>query len=112
MKTARFILAMSLFALIASLFTSCAAKPGAPKLLIQPVLDALVPADFQGDGEFGGRGQWVGITLKARGLRRTEQGWTWTALSYRRTLSLPLFTGVPYQHETWVELNPPQNPER
>jgi hypothetical protein len=76
--------------------------------MIQPLLDRIVPADFKGDGEFGERGQYLMIELRAGGLRKTETGaWSWDWLMYRRTLTIAAVPGVSYRQEGWVTLGAP-----
>lgn len=104
MNLLRLLLAMSLL----SLLLGCQSRPASSGLLIGPLLDRIVPADFRGDGEFAERGQYLSIEIKATELRRTEQGeWSWASLEYRRILNVPLFAGVPYRHEGWIRLGAP-----
>lgn len=103
MKTIRLLIIMSLL----SLFFGCASRPAQPTLLIQPLLDRIVPSDWRGDFEGGERGHYLTIDVLATDLRKNEKGeWTWAGLKYRRTLSLPIFTGASYKQEGWVTLSP------
>lgn len=102
--TLRLLLAMSLL----SLLLGCQTRTAQGGLAIGPLLDRIVPADFRGDGEFAERGQYLTIEVKAADLRRTDSGqWSWSSLEYRRTLNIPVFSGVPYRHEGWIRLGAP-----
>jgi hypothetical protein len=95
MKNTRFLLA-GLAALFASiLFTGCDDKPK-----IQSILDKALPADWVGDIDTGHKNVWFDFEIRASGLRRTEKGWTWTSLSYRRNGRAS--TG-------WITLTPPKS---
>ncbi len=86
---------------------SLAPDAKSPGLLVQPLLDRLVPADFKGDGEFSEKGQYVVLEVKAGGLRKTDSGaWSWTSLDYRRSITVPILPGVPYHQEGWIHLGP------
>ncbi len=86
---------------------SLAPDAKSPGLLVQPLLDRLVPADFKGDGEFAERGQYLVLEVKAGGLRKLDSGvWTWTSLEYQRTLKIPVVGGVGYQQEAAIKLGP------
>ncbi len=90
------------------LLVGCASAPKAPvTLLIQPLLDRIVPADFRGDGDFGERGQYIEIEIRAGDLHKTAAGWTWKWLAYRRTLTIPIAPGVPYRQSGWITLGTP-----
>jgi len=109
MKAAfRILFVMSLLSILTGCLTRSSAVQASDKLLIGPLLDRLVPADFQGDGEFGEAGQYLTIEIRATGLRRTEKGWTWRSLDYRRTVNIPLFSGLPYTQKGWLKLQPPE----
>lgn len=109
MKPSRLFALLCAFALSLNLL-GCGHAPveRKPVLMIQPLLDKIVPADFQGDGEFGTRGHYVTIEVKAGGLRRLRDGrWSWRWLTYRQTINVPLLLGVPYKNEGWVTLGSP-----
>lgn len=116
MKTSRLnYLALAILALTVALcFTGCfglTSTAANQPLLIQPVLDRIVPADFEGDGEFGEHGQYLDLEIRVGGLHRTAAGWSWKWLAYRRSVSIPLAPGVPYRQNGWVTLGTPtQNP--
>lgn len=102
------ILIMSLLATILGLF-GCASAPagGKPTLVIQPLLDKIVPADFSGDGKFEERGSYVTLIVEAVGLHKNEAGqWTWKALTYQRVLTVPMAPGVSYKQEGKFSLTP------
>ncbi len=112
MKTSR----LNYVALLILAFTVClcftagctsAPSGAAPSIVIQPLLDRIVPADFRGDGDFGERGQYLDIEVKAGDLHRTATGWTWKWLAYRRVLTIPLAPGIPYHQTGWVTLGTP-----
>lgn len=91
----------------ALLASGCQSMPSG--LLVQPILDRLVPAEFNGDGEFAERGQYLTIEVKVKGLRKGNGGvWTWSALEYRRVLTIPVAPAIPpYRHEGVFNLRPP-----
>lgn len=92
--------------IVIGLAAGCAMNFKAP--LIEPVLDALVPADYRGDFATGARGQYLNIDIVATDLHKNAQGrWTWKTLRYRRKLTVPIAPGVPYNQDTWVEMPPP-----
>lgn len=95
-------------ALLLAILLACGCASVPSGLLVQPLLDRVVPADFVGDGEFAERGQYLTIEIKVRGLRRGAGGlWTWAALEYRRVLNVPVGPGIPYRQEGVFTLQPP-----
>lgn len=97
-----------LFLSLVLVLTGCMSRPVAGQLLIAPILDRIVPADFRGDGEFAECGQYLTIEVRAGDLHKGAAGWTWTWLEYRRTINVPLVPGVPYRQEGWVKLGAPK----
>jgi hypothetical protein len=80
--------ALALLILAASLLVSgCISRPSGgddPRSLITRALDAALPADFTGSAKVEHKNPWIELTIDAQGLRRTDTGWTWTGLQYRR----------------------------
>ncbi len=112
MKTSRLISVLFLLSTFALGLTGCGHAPlvKKPVLLIQPLLDKIVPADFQGDGDFGTRGEYVTVDVRAGGLRRRQDGrWTWRWLQYRQTIHVALVPGKGYRNEGWVNLGKPDD---
>lgn len=73
--------------------------------VIDRVCDKFLPPDFHGPAHLEERGQYVTLVIDAGGLRRNADGrWTWDWLEYQRTVSVPLFSGVPYKQEGRVRL--------
>lgn len=70
---------------IASLafLAGCATASGGPSK-IQQALDNALPPDFAGDAEVGHKNAYFDFDIQAKGLRRTDRGWTWRELRYRR----------------------------
>ena len=82
------------------LLPSCASAPAAAAgdtALVQKALDALLPPTFIGHVRGVHRNQYFELELEGDGLARTEHGWTWTWLTYRRQSHFPLFAGL-----TWA----------
>lgn len=105
MKPIRLLLLASVLGLSGCLSLVPDAK--SPALLVQPLLDRLVPADFKGDGEFAERGQYLVLEVKAGGLQKLPSGlWTWASLDYRRTVTIPLLPGAAYSQTGWIHLGP------
>jgi hypothetical protein len=99
-------------------FTGCSSIGGsstlkpAERLAVGPLLDRIVPADFEGDGEFTERGQYLVMEVRVGGLKRRQNGaWTWKWLEYRRTLTIPVFSGMAYHGEAWIKLGAPTPPQ-
>lgn len=84
----------------------CSTQFKAP--VIEPILNALVPADYRGDFSTGEHGQYTDLQIVATDLHRNSDGrWTWNTLRYRQKLTIPLAPGLPYRNEAWVEMPPP-----
>lgn len=50
----------------------------------QKVLDAILPPSFTGTAHVEHSNSYFTVTIDAGGLKRTEAGWTWTWLVYKR----------------------------
>lgn len=114
MTTSRFnYLAFAILLAAIAIALTCGCSSIAPSstngpLLLQPVLDRIVPADFVGDGDFGEVGVYVNLQIKAGNLHKLPSGqWTWNWLAYRRIVTIPLAPGLPYRQEGWVTLGTP-----
>lgn len=56
------------------------------RITVQKVLDAALPADFEGDTSFSTRLTYgitsIRVTIRSGGLKRTAAGWSWKWLVY------------------------------
>jgi hypothetical protein len=79
MKTTRL-----LFSVLCLLFTVVCFTGCDDSSKIQAILDKALPADFTGPIEFGHKNPWIDFEVVGTGLRRTERGWTWESMRYKR----------------------------
>lgn len=76
-----------LFALVAFTLAGCGSVPSGGDSgpgIVQRTLDATLPPNFTGSADVGHKNAWIDVSIEADGLRRTADGWTWTALRYKR----------------------------
>lgn len=72
---------------VALLFSGCASinrTADNARVTIQKVLDAMLPATFTGTAHVEHSNAYFNVTIDAGGLRRTEAGWQWSWLVYKR----------------------------
>jgi hypothetical protein len=78
---------LATFLLAVGLLSGCATAPGAAESQLGRItraLDAALPANFIGDAHVQHSNPYLSITIDAGGLKRTEKGWEFTWLIYRR----------------------------
>lgn len=69
--------------------SSCASLPSSSTVsdmnYITQLLDKALPTDFNGLAHVEHKNPYFDFTIDAGGLHRTDKGWTWTWLRYRRS---------------------------
>lgn len=67
-------------------FVGCSSVDLAEKngSFVQKALDKTLPASFTGRFEGGHKNVYFDFEIVADGLKRTELGWTWSYLKYKR----------------------------
>lgn len=74
---------------VALLCSGCSSLPSSSTIAdvtyIGQILDKVLPADFNGPAHVEHKNPYFDFTIDAGGLHRTDKGWTWTWLRYRRS---------------------------
>lgn len=79
----------SIFLIAILLFSGCSSISSSSTAIdvnyVNQFLDKVLPPDFNGPLHVEHKNPYFDFTIDARGLHRTDKGWTWTWLAYRRS---------------------------